>query len=833
LELVEKIKMPLTIQLENFRCHSNSSFNFPDSGLVQLAGESGAGKSTVLTGISYALYGKISGRIKKPYTHGKSTSKVTLEYRGAKIVRQAKPQRLCVRFNGVDYEDDAAQGIIDNNLMNMTYDEFVASSYIIQNQDISVLNMTPTNQLEFIKRLAFHDDDNEVTKNKIKSSMSEVSDDVKRISVQAEMIEANLVDLQSRFPTPVPTPSVITQGLKISTLRRTIDEISEKIKTITSEISRVNKDINFSRDAAKKAEAVIKEIEKLENERELLTTNLRNLQRELGTTKSETLLERKFVLRKLKSYLLAKRELEAEQQRYSELEKSHLKDISLRKEELRKDVLSEERYKEISEKIAASRLEIERLKGVQTILHDNDVVVGNLLKVCVQTGCPSAQELPAFLKSRLEECGGSNPVISLSTDEYGRRCKSCPSCGTKVAMFGERLYMCSTKTHEDDDTSLNISSIEVISGLMEFVISEMNKYDESVSGLSSKDIESQIKTLTDENTSLQKKLFRSDGCKEEIDKIDLMKSNSILESLKKKIQLQLSSLESLRVSDEEMKSVSDVVDVEADLEKLSLEIQAARTLESNISEITASIEERGVKLTTARRVFENSKNHSSVENISSLEVELERLTTSLSTTSSLKEEKLKLLDSLGEYEAYCKNQEECLKTRESLNAKISSLNHLRNRLTNLNALLGVHKDAEIAAVESTIASINVGAQSYLDRMFEDPIVVRLENTREIKNGDVKPQITVTIDYKGNRYESIEELSGGEKQRCELAFLLAINDMLGSRILMLDECLNNLDSNVNTDVLTYLRELSEGKLLLVVSHEAVKGVFDHEVEIFHQ
>jgi len=79
-----------------------------------------------------------------------------------------------------------------------------------------------------------------------------------------------------------------------------------------------------------------------------------------------------------------------------------------------------------------------------------------------------------------------------------------------------------------------------------------------------------------------------------------------------------------------------------------------------------------------------------------------------------------------------------------------------------------------------------------------------------------------------------DLSGGEKQKCELAFLLAVHDILGGKILMLDERLNNMDTEVNMDVLNFLKRCCSGtnRIILVISHEAVHGVFDHVIDI-HQ
>jgi ABC-type Mn2+/Zn2+ transport system ATPase subunit len=90
-------------------------------------------------------------------------------------------------------------------------------------------------------------------------------------------------------------------------------------------------------------------------------------------------------------------------------------------------------------------------------------------------------------------------------------------------------------------------------------------------------------------------------------------------------------------------------------------------------------------------------------------------------------------------------------------------------------------------------------------------------------------MNTVVRYKGDE-SSMDDLSGGETQRVELAFLLAVNDMIGSPMILLDECLNNLDAEINMDVLSQLRDLSGGKIILVISHEAVEGVFDEIVTL---
>ncbi len=167
---------------------------------------------------------------------------------------------------------------------------------------------------------------------------------------------------------------------------------------------------------------------------------------------------------------------------------------------------------------------------------------------------------------------------------------------------------------------------------------------------------------------------------------------------------------------------------------------------------------------------------------------------------------------------------------KELNSKRIESTTAKSQLQGAIGLEEAGKEAEILAMEKTIESINEHAREYLETLFKDPIVVRLESYKTTTKNTKKAQINTIVEYQGDRYNSVNELSGGEGQRCELAFILAVNDMIGSNVLLLDECLNNLDAEINTEVLSYLHKLSCNKLILVVSHEAIRGVFDEIVEI---
>ena len=74
------------IKLVNFTCHKETEIKFPE-GLTVFLGRNGSGKSSVIEGVTYALYGKhMRGEKRNIVRDGSSGGKVELEfeYRGAR-----------------------------------------------------------------------------------------------------------------------------------------------------------------------------------------------------------------------------------------------------------------------------------------------------------------------------------------------------------------------------------------------------------------------------------------------------------------------------------------------------------------------------------------------------------------------------------------------------------------------------------------------------------------------------------------------------------------------------------------------------------------------------
>jgi energy-coupling factor transporter ATP-binding protein EcfA2 len=171
---------------------------------------------------------------------------------------------------------------------------------------------------------------------------------------------------------------------------------------------------------------------------------------------------------------------------------------------------------------------------------------------------------------------------------------------------------------------------------------------------------------------------------------------------------------------------------------------------------------------------------------------------------------------------------------ESLSTELNHLNKdLDSQLqeeANLTRLRSLIDQAETISISNVVHTINTLAQQYLTLMFDEPINVELSAITETLKGKVKYSPSVNIMYRGSQYSSVHELSGGEQDRISLAFILAVNEMTRSKILMLDECLSSISSSQNSLIVKGLESFARRQPILVVQHNGVEGVFDSVIQV---
>ena len=129
-----------------------------------------------------------------------------------------------------------------------------------------------------------------------------------------------------------------------------------------------------------------------------------------------------------------------------------------------------------------------------------------------------------------------------------------------------------------------------------------------------------------------------------------------------------------------------------------------------------------------------------------------------------------------------------------------------------------------------IESLNYHASLYIEDFFPDEdFNVQLITTKELKSGKDKMGLFFEVQY-GTMKGELDFLSGGQRDRVNLAFTLAFSELVQNRVLLLDECISSLDSETSDTVIETLHQKYKGKLIIGVAHQVNTGVFDQVVPI---
>lgn len=821
----------MRIKLVNFRCYENKEYKFPDKGLILLYGATGSGKSTIFEAIFFTLYGKV----RKPFGFGKTTCRVELSMFGLNVTRSKGPNRLVVTKNNKRYEDIEAQSII-NDMFGFSPDEFLASSYIKQKQNSSVLSLTPNDQIALIEKLSFQGGKHTYYKDKINELLKRKNITLAEVNAKIDITEENLNRMLQK------------EEDECGDMKYTKDEIKEELENIKSYIDGVNANLTASK---KKKEDLLDKIKSTKNE----------------VDKHAKLLEDKRILSGNISYAQTQMELlpaiyneeklSLEESRLSELEKEfenrklYMLGKQLWSEYKTKFEEKMEEYKSKMEEYKQKILTDEELKGINDILKNSHVIkdgevtpekakqeatkIINDIKSIYKVG--NAKTIKGLVSYLNKKISVTRKKLLLNEDqlrEYRTEATKasitsikyiCPSCNDELMVDNDTLVKFVNRNQKDYE-ELVAKTITTLCELRR----TFERDEKWISTLKTLEKLSNITKYITERKSdeLKAKLVIDKTYREMYDKYTNLYEEEVMpESIEK-------------LSSDAMEVKREVLNVHSDntvSKKRSCEI-----IKKEIDECAQKLQEHYVNLSlhnTAKKEIDDMK-----RKMDMLMRKLggQKSTHSKSFMDSLQEklvfydneinEHYRMINEANEKQAVFKEYESFLKFKDEIDYSKKTIATFKEErkcieedIKGAMTLKRTAMDAEIIALQKTIHDINEHSKYYLNLMFDnEPIRVELKSIRYTKNNS-KFQLNTQLEYGGNIYDSIDQLSGGERDRVNLAFILGVNSMLGSNILMLDECIASLDKKTNTEILHFLKDISTQKCILVVSHEAVHGVFD--------
>ena len=806
----------IKLTLKNFKCYENKTFEF-DNGFVLIEGQSGAGKTSILQAIIFALFGK-GKNIKM---NGKTSCSVELEFEDLVIFRSKNPNKLLV--NSV-LENDEAQNIINKKFG----DTFDVISYISQTSLNSFVLMNPIEKLEFLEKFAFKDIDliDIKARNKVEITRrkDELTKTIHNLELSLKIFEEMEEPKEVKFPIES-KPSNYEKLTKNEEIK--LKNCNVRIKKTQNEIKKFQDELN---------DLKILNVN-IQNKEENIT-KIENLLKELSSEKennnydNDTLTEYRYRLK----ILISKNELLRKQQLYLE----DTKKIELMKQ------TEIEKYSNELKNIRSNFWQDYSKEECETIIKDTKEYIQDANKISMYKKNLKEYKVDneKLNHNKNKKYKLENELQSLKKIYSNKILYKCPSCEVKLKIYENNLHI-----HDDNLTEKSEMSIDEIKTKIS-------------------DVEDEIKLLENfiikEETKLEKYLKIENDINEISsqyeDELDEKSLNSELDDIKEYYDYQL----------KQEKKISEIENILAeekfsgsfkiflrDLDKLKLEIT---TIENKIGENTEILSEEKLrefihieekKKDTFDRVSkekekkksENDKNKKEIEDLKNEYIK---------KYENIKDENY-LLKEINDREEKIGNYENDIKTHTSNLEKINEYNNyskalekyldFKNKITELEnkekedrkkydaSVLLKEKilEAESIAILNIIETINNHSQVYLDYFFPDnPIIVKLQSFKETKK-DNKPQIIILIDYKGNETD-LASLSGGELSRVVLAFTLALSEIFNSPILLLDESTASLDQDSTTIVFDAIKENFKNKLVLIVAHQVVLGIFDNIIKI---
>jgi DNA repair exonuclease SbcCD ATPase subunit len=758
----------LKLSLTNFRCWEEKEISIPDVGICLINGKSGKGKSTILNSIVYC----ITGKLKNISTINKKYTKVKLSIDDMTITRTRGPNRLIVEKEGKIYEDDQAQAIIDN----VFGSEFSNTSYIDQDNINSFVFLSPSEKIEFLEKLILSQHNIETIKDNIKDAITKTKLD--HVSEESKITTLSSLLKNMSY---IPEQELLILGLK--TTPSNIEKLLEKVKN-NLEISTKNTKTLVSKIKSLEDEKLVfaKTIEK----KKILEFRLQELttQKDLFSISNDYLPS----LLKQKEIYIANKEF---------VKQKECKD--------KHDALFEKNKKEIDvlQTLLLSLSKPDK-KRIATLEKAKDVL-STLLRL--EKGLEIDYDEQLILDQ--------SSLIEKYKKELSDREKSykCPSCSKHLKIHNNELVQLHTET--------NIKSKEE---LIEFIQrSEQTVNTHKKNKILYEKREKEYNELFDFFETLQ---VENDS--EEIDKelAILEKNNTIYEDTLKKIQaIENDRLLSQYKKDLEkyhdLKPIEEQTDIKTEEEYLSLLDTIAKTSEE-ISQYKSTLS----KIQTVEKEIENLPPLPDKDYQSLLTSEREKLQTYEEKTVNYKS----YIDQLTDWNRIHKDNVKYKEIETSISSSQTQKENLSVRMRCLVKLKEHVKNAERKCITDFIDSLNDHASLYIEQFFPDEdIKVELKTIQESKTGKEKISLNFEINYK-QMVGDLSYLSGGEKDRVNLAFTLAFSELVNNRVLLLDECISSLDAETTNVVLENLKEKYKGKLVLLVSHQANIGFFDSVMNI---
>lgn len=766
------------IELTHFRCWEKKTFLLPCEGMCLIHGRSGRGKSTLLNAVYYA----ITGKLKNITSFGKRSTTVRIEWPDLVITRSRLPTKLVVCHHQQTHEEDAAQAILDQ----LFGAQFGATSYIDQDNSFSFVNLSPAEKMEFLERAIL-----ELQGRSIEKMRAHIRDQMSMVKLRHAEWEGKCSTMEKLLAN-MTKPEVPVVKIESNVVQaHTVDKLTEKL---TANLAVVERNLKIAQNRLRRLEEQQEEKNR-ERSRLLLTQQqLEEVERELlelseysDADRFHELQERRDRLVRMKDALRARDHWE----------------MTLRRLEKQKQEQTDRVQHAEQERLKYPPVDPKRLQTLQEAAQRWKELV----------------ELDAALDG-FDRDQAKEEIESIQRDiDRDRMLKvSCPECEASLSYHPDKHLLVRREARpssEQGDVKKEMQRLAEKEKRFHRLSALCDRYNEQFSVLETMLVPLEIELDEDAIlTELDALTTRSTRLKEIEREMEAARDPRHLreaereEAEARKRWESFEPLDHLDAIDDREEDLHDLIrtcSVFGEKHQRVFRLQQRKqTLMIERSSSSSSVEEQDT-ITQERDKFtgmmeKRDKYHSYLEDIKQWKTCWE---------------KRKAFDELEmEVVTSREQRQECM---DQMRAWVKLREHLRS--------------AEQQCMREFVQSLNAHASIYLEEFFDEGLLVELRCI-EANEKDAKPS-RATMQFEVHHQGTVTDLSslsGGEKDRVNLAFTLALSELLHPSLLMLDECISSLDAETTSAVLETLKKTYKGKLVLLVSHQANLGWFDEVVEV---
>lgn len=750
----------LKLELSNIRSHDYFVFEPASEGITAISGPTGAGKSTIVDSIAWALYGtkpagvsKTSAILKAGKEIGKDKcfARVTLLVDDVELLVE---RRMINKAGGVECEVfEKAPGDVEftrvagaaashagkaiRRRLKMDEKGFLATVLVQQKQVDQLISAGPQDRAEVIEKLTGI---SSITASLHKSRQE--SKALAKAATLSQVDEENLKKLEKEKA---------KLSLDAKKIKRSLQLITDKNEKIKEEGLGLRALYEEDSKILKKSQEALKRIENNNTKLEMYEKSLAGLIKEKEAKKKR--LKSGKVVENLDKVT---NDLSNERDKYTKYSVMQSKAIDAEKELNAvncglTDEINSSVYSDVEAARAAQTAVTERLDALEQL--NNDLKATN-----------------AQLKADSKK---NRDAIKIIENENG----SCPTCLQSVHDIDSAVNAL-LKTIKENDAQLKINVKEIKTNDIKMKelqeeIDSINKYIKNVAEI--KNNSEKIKELIQQQTNCASEIVI---LKSNISTLEKMYSDAKqYDSIKKEYD------EILKKTQE---TISEINDLKKDNALCENELKGLKKVNEK------AVETLHKKLEKARNDYNNSKNKK-IELRGEYKLVIERLN---NVTKDIDREK----ESLAKHKTL-------LKSVEVSSASTEIINEFR-----------------IERIKNSIPVIEVYASELLSRFTEGQFTgLKLDQ-----------KFNATVMLSDGTKRAVGLLSGGELSAASMALRLAISLLLNAgasqSLIILDEVLVSQDANRAEIILSAVKELCKGQVVLIAHNGSIDGIADTVIQL---